>query len=60
MGLSRGDGRHVHARDGVGATLADMTVTAPEDVAREAGLRYAHDDRPGITRRRAGTRVLLP
>ena len=55
MGLSRGAGRHVHARDGVGATLADMTVTAPEDVAREAGLRYAHDDRPGITRRRAGT-----
>ena len=55
MGLSRGAGPRVHSRDGLGATLADMTVTVPEDAAREAGLHYAHDDRPGITRRRAGT-----
>ena len=47
MGLSRGAGPRVHSRDGLGATLADMTVTIPEDAAREAGLHYAHDDRPG-------------
>src|SRR5690242_8541025 len=25
-----------------------------EEAAREAGLRYSHDDRPGISRRRSG------
>ena len=30
------------------------TADEPEEVARAAGLRYAHDDRPGITRRRRG------
>jgi DNA topoisomerase-1 len=29
-------------------------VTDPEESARAAGLRYVHDDRPGITRQRAG------
>jgi DNA topoisomerase-1 len=29
-------------------------AAAPEESAEEAGLRYATDDRPGITRRRAG------
>jgi DNA topoisomerase-1 len=27
---------------------------APRDSARQAGLRYVHDDRPGYTRKRAG------
>jgi DNA topoisomerase-1 len=33
------------------------TVTSPDarEVARDAGLRYATDSRPGITRRRSGT-----
>jgi DNA topoisomerase-1 len=30
-------------------------IADPEESAREAGLRYIHDDRPGITRHRAGT-----
>ena len=31
-----------------------MTTDDAAQEARSAGLRYAHDDRPGITRRRAG------
>lgn len=31
-----------------------VAVADPEESAREAGLRYILDDRPGITRRRAG------
>ena len=30
-------------------------IADPEESAREAGLRYLHDDRPGITRKGAGT-----
>ncbi len=30
-------------------------IAAPEETAREAGLRYLPDDRPGITRKGAGT-----
>jgi DNA topoisomerase-1 len=31
-----------------------VTITDPAASAEAAGLRYAHDDRPGITRKRAG------
>jgi len=46
-------------------TLADPVtnpVADPEESAREAGLRYVSDDRPGIRRRRAGSgfRYLRP
>ena len=35
--------------------LTDSAAIAdPEESAREAGLRYVHDDRPGITRKGAG------
>jgi DNA topoisomerase I len=34
--------------------LEAVAVADPEESAREAGLRYILDDRPGITRRRAG------
>ncbi len=33
---------------------AMTSVTSPADAARLAGLRYSQDDRPGISRRRAG------
>lgn len=32
-----------------------IAVVDPRESAREAGLRYVHTDRPGITRHRAGT-----
>lgn len=32
-----------------------VAIADPEDSAREAGLRYLRDDRPGITRKGAGT-----
>jgi DNA topoisomerase-1 len=35
--------------------MATVTTDDPEQSAREAGLRYVHDDRPGITRKGAGT-----
>ncbi|HEV2127744.1 MAG TPA: DNA topoisomerase IB [Thermomicrobiales bacterium] len=35
-------------------TVEAVAVADPEESAREAGLRYILDDRPGITRRRAG------
>ena len=55
MELSHIVDRDIHQRDGRGATLASMdTVTEPAREARLAGLRYADDDRPGITRRRSG------
>jgi DNA topoisomerase-1 len=41
-----------------GAVTAPSTpaprATDPESLAEEAGLRYVSDDRPGVTRRRAG------
>src|SRR4029079_6301802 len=40
----------------------DAQTPDPSDSAREAGLRYVSDDRPGIRRRKAGTgfRYLRP
>src|SRR5690606_40733125 len=32
-----------------------VTIADPEESAREAGLRYMPDNRPGITRKGAGT-----
>ena len=53
MPLSRRSRASARACDGAHATLRRMTDTDGAQEARSAGLRYAHDDRPGITRRRA-------
>ncbi|MGI8403606.1 MAG: DNA topoisomerase IB [Thermomicrobiales bacterium] len=34
--------------------MEPVAIADPENAAKEAGLSYAHVDRPGITRRRAG------
>lgn len=56
IGTHNGSGEDMsgNGRDATSPSAEPTLITDPVASAKAAGLRYVHDDRPGISRRRAG------